>query len=69
MTAHKQRVQFVHHPQPRSYAGTPEVCPLDRDGVHEHAAGTSLRRLDRLDQTSIVTTQASTLGARTIQHP
>ena len=69
MTARKRRVRFALRSQPRSHERTPEVCPLDRGGVYEHAVGTHLRRLDRLDRMSIVTTHAATPEARTIQRP
>jgi hypothetical protein len=69
MTAHKRRVHLALRPQSRVYARAPEVCPLGGHGVHEHPVANRLRRLDRLDRTSIVTTHAPTPGARTIQRP
>jgi hypothetical protein len=69
MTAHKRRVRLALRPHLRSYARTPEVCPLGGHGVHCHAVATRLQRLDRLDRTSIVTPHAPTPGARTIQRP
>jgi hypothetical protein len=69
MTARKRRPRFVLRPQSRSYARTPEVCPLSGQGGHEHAVVTRLQCLDRLDPASLITTHVSTREARTIQRP
>jgi hypothetical protein len=57
------------NPQSRSAARAPEVCPHGGHGVREHPVATRPRRLDRLDQTSVVTMHAPTPGALTIQRP
>jgi hypothetical protein len=69
MTARKRRVRFAFHPQSRSYAQAPEVCPLGGHGVATHPVTNRLRRFARLNWTAIVTTHAPTPGARTIQRP
>jgi hypothetical protein len=69
MTPRKRRVRFALRPQSHSSARAPEVCLLGGYGVHEHPVATRLRRLDRLDRTSIVTTRTPTRGTRTIQRP
>jgi len=67
MTARKPRVRVALRSQSRLYARAPEVCPVGGHALHEHPVATRLRRLDRLDRTSIVTPRAPTPVARTIQ--
>ena len=69
MTARDLCVRLALRLRSRSYAWAPEVCPYGGHGVREHSVTTRLRRRDHLDQTSVVTTHASTPGALTIQRP
>ena len=69
MTARDLCVRLALRLQSRWYASAPEVYAHGGHGGREHAVTTPLRRRDRLDRTSVVTTHAPTPGALTIQRP